>query len=228
MDAIDEFIKKQIPKNTTYGTNTAHRLLVRFLNSIGETRDVLSFPQVELDGLLCRFIIEVRKLNGDNFEPDSLSTIHKNLQRYLFENNYSGNILKEVIFDKSRQVLAAKRKELTKLGHGNKPHATRELSKEEVDMLFNEGYFGRENAQSLLNAVWWFCSLHFGYRARHEARRLCWGDIALKFDETLQIEFLEWEKERGSKTRTGKEHETKRAFSPTIYATGGQNCPISI
>ena len=181
-----------------------------------------------MNGLLCRFFIEVRKLSGNNFEPDSLSTVHKSLQRYLVANNYPANILQDMIFDKSRQALAAKRKELTKLGYGNKPNATRELNEEEVYLLFKEGYFGKETPQSLLNAMWWFCSLHFGCRARHEARRLCWGDIALKFDETLQTEFLEWEKKRGSKTLIGKEHKTKHGVSPIVYATGVENCPISL
>ena len=129
-------------------------------------------PEGELDTLLCRFFIGARKKDGKNYEQDSLSTFHQGIKRYLDDHNYGANILQDTVFEKSRNVLAAKRKELTKLGHGNRPNARRELSTEEAELLFNDGYFGTQDPQSLLNAMWWICSLHFGYRARHEARKL--------------------------------------------------------
>ena len=78
----------------------------------------------------------------------------------------------------------------------------------------------------LQRAFWWFISLHFGFRARDEARKLCWGDVGLVYDHAKQKEYLTWYCERGTKTRTGKENEQKRLFNPVVYATGTNRCPI--
>ena len=109
--------------------------------------------------------------------------------------------------------------------YGNLPNSTRKLSENEVNILFDDGYFSEKNAQSLVNAMWWFVSLHFGFRARHEARKLCWGDIVLTSDENNE-EILEWSKERRTKTSTGKMNETRRTYFPTVYATNNERCPI--
>lgn len=51
------------------------------------------------------------------------------------------NILKDVEFSKSRQVLAAKRKELVNKGKGNKPNTAMSLTDEEENKLFGSGQF---------------------------------------------------------------------------------------
>ena len=183
-EEFELFIREQDAKNTTkvntYSTNT----LNRFLKSIDEERNVEEIPECELNILLCRFFKDIVKIDGTNFEPDCLSTIHRGLKRYLDSKRYPVNILCHESFDGSRKVLAARRKQLTKLGLGSKPNATRELSEYEVDILFNDGYFSLSNADSLEKGMWWFISLNFGYRARDEARKLCWGDIILGYDES--------------------------------------------
>ena len=86
---------------------------------------------------------------------------------------------------------------LRKEGKGNLPLATRELEPEEVDILFRMGFFSISNSESLLHLVWWIVSLHFGFRARDEARKLKWGDVQLGYD--VRGEFIEWKLERGTK-----------------------------
>ena len=107
-------------------------------------------------------------------------------------------------FEQSRNVLAAKRKQLTKLGYGNKPNATRELEEAEIDNFYKTGFFGKQDAHTLQKTMWWLISLHFGFRARDEARKLQWGDIMYENDEE-QGECIILIRERGTKTRTGKE-----------------------
>jgi len=81
---------------------------------------------------------------------------------------------------KIREVLAAKRKQLTKLGLRNKQNATRPtLEAIEVDKLFEEDYFGIKSPFILQRALWWNLTNHFGFRAREESRKLCYGDVKL-------------------------------------------------
>ena len=72
-------------------------------------------------------------------------------------------------------------------------------------------------------------TLHFGHRARHEARQIKFGEIALKKDEASGEEYLEWTTERESKTRHGDENEHQNLSVPkrTKQATGNVQCLAS-
>ena len=65
-----------------------------------------------------------------------LSGFQRSFQRHLHEKGSLINILKDNEFSKSREVLAAKRKNLVRQGNGNCPNATRELTEAEEDALF--------------------------------------------------------------------------------------------
>ena len=63
-----------------------------------------------LDKLLGKFFKDVRKQNGGEYEPDSISSFQKSIQRHLKELKLPFNILQHEEFRRSRKVLAAKRK----------------------------------------------------------------------------------------------------------------------
>ena len=63
---------------------------------------------------------------------------------------------------------------------GNRPHAAKELSKAEEDLLFRTGELGAENSEALQRIVWWLLALLFGFCARDESKKLKWGDIVLQ------------------------------------------------
>ena len=67
-----------------------------------------------LDKLPGKFFKDVRKQNGAEYEPDSLSSFQRSIQRRLKELKLSFNILKDEEFCRSREVSAAKRKNLVK------------------------------------------------------------------------------------------------------------------
>ena len=73
--------------------------------------------------------------NGGEYEPDSLSSFQRSIQRRLKDLKVSFNIFKDEEFCRSRKVLATKRKNLVKQGRGNKPNACRELTSEEEEKL---------------------------------------------------------------------------------------------
>jgi len=118
---------------------------------------------------LFKFFISVRKQNGTEYEPGTLSGFQRSFQRHLHEKGSLFNILKDNEFSKSREELAAKRKNLVRQGNGNCPNATRELTEAEEDALFENGQFGVQDPKSLQRALWWILSLHFGWRARDNA-----------------------------------------------------------
>ena len=67
--------------------------------------------------------------------------------------------------------------------------------------------------------MWWCITTHFGYRARDESRKLCFGDIRL-CTNTDGKRYLEWDTERGTKTRTGENSTShQRSFNPKAFQT---------
>ena len=72
--------------------------------------------------------MNVRKKNGDVYEPTSLKDFQRSLQRYLNDKSAQVNILQDQEFSKSREVLLAKKRELVQQhAKGNRPQACREL-----------------------------------------------------------------------------------------------------
>jgi len=123
----------------------------------------------------------------------SLELSKKYIQRHIGELKLPFNILRDDPFSRSREVLASKRKNLVKQGRGNKPNACRELTDEDVNKVFEAKVFGNHDPVTLCQrTLWWSMAMHFGFRARDENRKLCWGDIALEVDPDTSREVLIW------------------------------------
>ena len=156
-----------------------------------------------------------------------LSTTHRSLQReFASRKRFRYNILHDKEFDRSRQVLASKRKQLKKMGYGSKPNATREITEQEMLTLFREGYFGDTTPASVQRTVWWYISINFGFRGRDEARQLCWGDVSVGKESELGVEYLEWNVERTRKRAQGMEKEHDRISAGRMYQTKNKRCPM--
>ncbi|CAH3143961.1 unnamed protein product, partial [Porites lobata] len=112
---------QQKSANTNKKTATDMNTFLRYMeaNSMKNGK-IESLPAPELDHLLSKFCLNARKKNGEEYEPAKVSSFQRSIQRYLSEKKYPFNILKDNEFEKSRKVLAAKRKSLrgTKTRHG--------------------------------------------------------------------------------------------------------------
>ncbi len=241
VDQIDQYLLDLKNQNTTYTTNSGCRRLNYFMKELDptETRDFTELNINELEIIMCHFFMKAKKSNkktvkkssgkpdkDDFYEPETLTAFRNSWQRRFDEIGKKINIKIDPGFAKSRKVLASRKKELTQMGKGNKPNATRPLEDDEVNTLYEKGYFGLETPQSLQRTVWWVITTHFGYRARDESRKLRYGDIALNTDSSGK-KYLEWDKERGSKTRTGESsYSHQRSFNPKAFETNDPRCPV--
>ncbi|CAG2251418.1 unnamed protein product [Mytilus edulis] len=62
---------------------------------------------------------------------------------------------------------------------GNLPNAAEAIESDEEEELFSSGAFGTSNPDSLLAAIWYLNTIHFGLRGSHEHRQLKWGDVTM-------------------------------------------------
>jgi hypothetical protein len=70
----------------------------------------MRFPPLELDALLCKFIIGVRRKNGEEYEPSYLRGMFESVERYLKRHQYSTSLIKGHEFSRSKQTLQSKQK----------------------------------------------------------------------------------------------------------------------
>ena len=226
-DQIQKYCNGQKAKNTVKKEISYLNVFTNFLDKLGEKRTIEEIPEKELDNFLSQFFIGVKTKKGKLYEPDTLTGNRNSLQTVLVERGSKADLREGSNFVQSRKVLGSRRKELVKLGKGNKPNAARPISKEEVDHLFLSNYFGISTPVILQRTVWWYITQHFGHRACDEGRQMTFGDVKIEEDFSTGDEYLVWLTERSTKTRNGERllgH--KRSFNPKAFATGTDRCPV--
>jgi hypothetical protein len=167
--------------------------------------------------------MDLKREDGSDYEPDTLTSFHRAIKRKLDEIGYGFDMVKSSEFKTSKKVLEARRKDLKQSGKGNRPNKAEPLSVADEEKLWQIGQLGMHSPESLYNTVWYYNAKLFGFRGCQEARNLKWGDIELCTSDNG--EFLEYN-ERATKTRCGNSGHI-RSFKPKIFATGGDKCPIS-
>ncbi|CAB3979080.1 zinc finger MYM-type 2-like [Paramuricea clavata] len=212
---IQSFIERQRPDNTKKKTMYDIKVIKRYFESIYETREIENIPATELNVQLAKVFMNVRKRNGNVYESTSLKDFQRSLQRYLNDKSSTMNILQDQVFAKSREVHIAKKRELVQQhAKGNRPQACRELTTAEEDKFFELGLFGKHDPEVLQRTVWWVLSLHFGFRARDESRKLKWGDVSISKDPETGSELLLWKAKRAQATHNERcPVQLYRAFS---------------
>ena len=201
----------------------------RWCLTVGEKRKLEDIPAHELNNLLSNFFFTVKKRNGEEYEPNSLTSLHRSIDRHLREVGQNTiRILEDREFEGSRQALDAKRRQLKKRGKGGKPNASEPLSYSDEDKLWETCQLGGHSPRALNRTIWFMNTMHFGWRGRDEHRKACYGDFTFGCD-TDGVEYVEFSKERGTKTRTGVEGEASRQFRPRMYATNNlEKCPVTL
>ena len=127
-------------------------------------------PQ-ELDLYLSRFVLAVRKKNGEEYEPTTLRGFIASVERYLKKCRYSESVITGQNFTRTREVLKSKQNQL------KPPQAASSLTPEEIDILHESKEMGISSPKALINTLWFNNCLHFGLRGGKEQRDLKWGDI---------------------------------------------------
>ena len=139
----DEFILKEKNKNTTMKTRSDTNLFVSWLESQKEYRKLQEIPPSELDSYLGKFYLSVRRLDGSDYEPDTLSSFQNSIERHLTDKHYGWKIKTSDEFCHSRDVLATKGKALKKDIRGNKPNKAEPMGDQDIDKLYEKDILGQ-------------------------------------------------------------------------------------
>ncbi|XP_070576859.1 uncharacterized protein KIAA1958-like [Ptychodera flava] len=224
-EEIDQFIANQRRKNTVKATNTSVKQFISFLQATecSQVEFYLLPPEI-LDQHLAKFFIGARQSDGSEYEPDTLTSYQRGIDRYLSEKGYRYSICRDTVFKVSQDALRAKRCDLKSKGKGNKSRAAEPLTDDDIKLMREKKILGNYNPESVLYTVWWNNTKLLGFRACDENRKLCWGDILLK-TTTAGREYLEFS-ERDNKTRSGQ-YGNVRPYAPKMFAVEDKSiCPV--
>ena len=118
---VRKFVKEQRNPKTVKKTELDYKTFLTFIQrKYSETRSLTEIPPNILHSYLSHFIMEVRKADGGEYEPDSLTSFRNSIQRFLTQQQYRYSLIDSREFSKHREVLKAKRKELKSKGKGRK------------------------------------------------------------------------------------------------------------
>jgi len=223
---INELIDHATNKNTTKATNQWMRCYHTWATLWSQEKRIETLPPTELDQILQVFYAEVKKTNGEDFEPNSLSALQNGIERYLKDRNYNFSILRSTEFKTSRSVLEGKARLLREAGKGKRPNKRCSLTSEEEEQLWKCGTFGSESPIALINTLWWLFTLHFGLRGRQEHHDMKVEDFTFKKDDYGTI-FLTYA-EGITKTRQSGLHDKHTLSIPKMFETKSCRCPIKI
>lgn len=167
----------------------------------------------------------MRKVNGEEYEPDSLKVMLAALDRHLKDNGFLVSIISGREFVTSKNILEGKARLLRQSGKGKKPNRAESLTDQEKTTLWDCGQLGDSNSRSLLNAIW--CVVQqFGLRGRDNHYNLKMEEFSIKIDNSGRkyVQFIEGP----SKTRQGGLNYKQRNINPRMYGNGGDRCPVRL
>lgn len=105
-------ISAQRPENTKKETLYDINVWKRFLTSAGEERNIEDIPVKDLNVLMSRFSMDIKKKDGDQYEPAILISFQRSLQRYLNDHGSTLNILKDQQLSLPREALTSRGRQL--------------------------------------------------------------------------------------------------------------------
>ncbi|XP_063814480.1 uncharacterized protein LOC135054925 [Pseudophryne corroboree] len=202
--------------NTVRKTTSDIQTLQNFMSELNENRKVEEIPHTQLDTLLSKFLLVVKRKDGNEYEPHTLRCMIGSIDRYLKEHRYTHTIIygNSKDFPLTKQSLNAKIKFLKKIAESNPPIRQEALTDHDIENLFKSRTLSLDNPTSLLNLVFFNNGIHFALRTK-EQYNLQWGDIKLKIDPRGN-QYLEY---CDRQTEAVENCKNLRQMNPRIYST---------
>ena len=132
---IEELKDKSENENTRKSTEYWKNVFKKWANERNFQANLEDYESDVLDQTLSQFYAELRKENGDDYEPDCLKVMQASLERYLKSKAYPKSIIRDREFLNSRKLLEGKARKLREQGKGKRPNRSRRLTKEEEEVL---------------------------------------------------------------------------------------------
>ena len=82
-DDLLAFVQQNKASNTIKKTRSDLNVWLRWCDSVGERRNLEDIPSKDLNNLLGHFAMKIRKQNGEEYEPNTITSYFRSFDRYL-------------------------------------------------------------------------------------------------------------------------------------------------
>ena len=121
---------------------------------------------------LTRFVLEVRKMNGSEYPPNTLHHIVCGMRHLQTTSRHEIDIFKDHEFSQFRSSLDAEMKRLQSKGVGSVHKQAEPFTTEEEELLWENKILGDHSPEALLNTIIYMNGLYFALRSGDEHRNL--------------------------------------------------------
>ena len=153
-EEVKEFTEKLENENTKKKTLYDLKVFKEYLDACDEKRKIEDIRPVELQEIIKKIVLAVRKKNSEEYEPSSLRAFIQSIDRHLRKNKYGFSVLNDKEFHEVQDILKKKQKQLKSIGKGNRPNAADPLSDEDIDTFYSGKVLGI-HSPSALNINYW-------------------------------------------------------------------------
>ena len=129
----------------------------------------------ELCRILCMFLIEIRKQNGDKYLRETLYEIVLSLQHFMCMNGHNLKLPEHPSFVSMRNTLDNRMKELSKTGIVREHSQAQPISIEDKERMWQTGLLDEDTPEQLFNTILYLIGLHFALSACEEHKNLRTG-----------------------------------------------------
>ena len=137
---VDDIKNRNTKRKTASDVNLLHSWMSEKLR---DNRKAEFIPPSELDSILARFFLSIRKPDLTEYEPESIKSKQLSISRYLKEKKYKYDIMTDCQFNHSRQCVFSKKKKLKQEGLGNKRRKADPFTEVEIQQMYLSGVLGR-------------------------------------------------------------------------------------
>ncbi len=145
---VDEFNETEENQNTKRKTELDVNLIHSYIANeagghVNRPPKMEELSPSQLDTYLSKFLLAVRKKNGEEYEPTTLRGFISSVERYLKKHRYCESVVTGQSFSRTRETLRSKQKQLKRDGKGNKPFEAERLrglrgGKEQRDLKWGD------------------------------------------------------------------------------------------
>lgn len=172
------------------------------------TGELLEMSSVELNNILCRFVLEVRKKNAEFYPSDTLYELMISLQIYFHMHGRYVKFLDDQDFVELAQVLDNRMKYLASKGFSCPREKAEAIELDEEEQLWSSGTLGESNPKQLIDTLVYLMGVQFALRAGKEHKALRVGprsQFKLKQDKSGDM-YLEYTEDTSKNNQGGLKH----------------------
>ena len=107
-DEVESFYAKASSRNTSRTTKTWLNTYLSWAETRNQRQDIKNLSPVDLNAVLGQFYADLKKKNGEDYEPESLAIMQASLDRHLKEKGYTLSIVRVPQFYSSNKILKGK------------------------------------------------------------------------------------------------------------------------